>query len=83
MVCTDTHIYALDTGWHHIFDAQTQVSAQGSAILMKGFDYVPQSLQQNDGIVLRLDDCMLLCPFKIIQPLVTQFEPQKFQLNKL
>jgi len=44
----------LNTDWHHIFDAQTQVSAQGSAILMKSFDYVPQSLQQNDGIVLRL-----------------------------
>jgi len=47
-------MYALDTGWHHIFYAQTQVAAQGSAILMEGFDYVPQPLQQNDGIVLRL-----------------------------
>jgi len=51
---THTQTYALNTGWHHIFDAQTQVSAQGSAILMEGLDYVPQSLQQNDGIVLRL-----------------------------
>lgn len=73
------HTYALDTGWHHIFDAQTQVSA----ILMKGFDCVPRSLQQNDGIVLRLHECIVLYRFKIIQPFVTQFEPQKFQLNKL
>ena len=50
---------------------------------MKGFDNVPQSLQQNDGIVLRLHECILLCPFKIIQPFDTQIEPPKFLLNKL
>lgn len=60
---THMHIYALDTGWLHIFHVRDSDRSLGMSYSEEEF-YFPQSLQHNAGIVLRLHDCVPLCLFK-------------------